>query len=387
VRRRVALILAALLAAGLAEAETRSATISEMTDELQRIQTRIAHGDKAAYVAQIGQLNAIGAAVAAARPETWRDKREADSIVAYILSGGSLAEVAPLVRGDALIESERSLARGAVAYITSHEADALTLLRAIDPGGLDRRIAGQVAFARSVLETTRDPKAAVSLLDWARLLAPGGLVEEAALRREVVLLAEARDVSGAARLTHDYAVRFGASLYAPDFFRDLARRIGRGGFAKEPADYQLFSRAASALAAGERLDFQLTLARTAIVNGRFGVASAAATDALREAPANSPDEARARLYLNAARIFLDGSDSALANLNALPKLDPSDAALLAAIRNAAAQFRLTPSPAAVEQQAASAGDEKAGAEAQTIRDAEAALKRTASLAVAGGGAP
>ena len=66
----------------------------------------------------------------------------------------------------------------------------------------------------------------------------------------------------------------------------------------------------------------MTLARAAIVNGGFDAASAAATEALRDAPANSPDEARARLYQNAARIFLDGSDSALANLNALAKLGP-----------------------------------------------------------------
>ena len=386
-RRRVVLVLAALLAAGRAEAETASSTISDMTDELQRIQTRIARGEKAAYAAQIGQLNAIGAAIAKAGPETWRDKREADSLVVYVLSGGSLAEVGPLITSDALLESERALVRGAVAYITSHEADARTLLGAIDPDGLDARLGGQVAFARSVLETGRDRKAAVSLLDWARLLAPGGLVEEAALRREIALLAEARDAPRAARLAHDYADRFGASLYAPEFFRDFARLIGRGGLAKEPANYQLFSRVASALPAAARLDFLLTLARAAIVNGGFDAASAAATEALRDAPANSSDEARARLYQNAARIFLEGSDSALANLNALAKLGPSDEALLAAIRQAAAQFRLTPSPAAIEAQAAQGGDEKAGAEAQTIRDAEAALKRTASLAVAAGGAP
>lgn len=385
--RSAALIIAALLSAGRAEAETRSPTISELTDELQQIQTRIAHGDKAAYAAQITQLSAIAAAVAKAGPETWRDKREADSLVVYVLSGGSLTAVAPVIRSDALPESERTLARGAIAYITSRETDALALLGAIDPDGLDARLAGQVAFARSVLETKRDPKAAVSLLDWARLLAPGGLVEEAALRREIVLLAEAQDTPGAARLAREYAVRFGASLYAPDFFRDLARLIARNGLAKAPADYQLCSGAASALPAAGRLDFLLTLAKASIVYGRFDAASAAAADALRDAPANSQDEARARLYQNAARIFLDGSDSALANLNTLAKLDPSDAALLAAIREAAAQFRLAPTPAAVEAQAAQAGNDKASPESQTIRDAEAALKRTASLAVAAGGAP
>ena len=161
-------------------------------------------------------------------------------------------------------------------------------MNAIDLDQLDVRVAGQIAFARSVLETKRDPKAAVGLLDWARLLAPGGLVEEAALRREIAILAEARNAPRAARLTGQYAIRFGASLYATDFFHELARSIGRSGLLEDPADYALFSRAASALAADRRLDFLLTLARAAIVNGRFKAASAAAAEALRGARAEQP---------------------------------------------------------------------------------------------------
>ena len=60
-------------------------------------------------------------------------------------------------------------------------------------------------------------KAAVELLDWARLLSPGGLVEEAALRREIALLAGAKDVARVAMLTRQYVTRFAASLYAADF--------------------------------------------------------------------------------------------------------------------------------------------------------------------------
>ena len=379
---RFALIFAVLLATAPAGAEVGSVRISDMTDELQRIQTRIAKGDKAAYPAELSQLKAIGAAIAAARPETWRDKREADSLVAYVLSGGSLPEVAPLIGNDAVIESERPLARGAVAYITNHQAEALRLLNSIDLSELDNRIAGQIAFARSILETKRDRKEAVSMLDWARLLAPGGLVEEAALRREIALLVEAGDAERAARLTGEYAIRFGASLYAKEFFRELARLVGRTGLVEDPANYALFSRVALALSAEGRLDFQLTLARAAIVNGRFKAAFAAATEALRGARPNSSDETRARLYLNAVQIFSDGHDSALANLQGMSSstLDRSDAALLAAFRAAAAQFKLTASPGAMEAQAASGRDETGGGAALTIRDAEAALERTAGLA-------
>jgi chemotaxis protein MotC len=332
VSRRFAFVIAALVSAQPAGAEAGSVSFSHMADELQRIQTRIAHGDKAAYAAQLVQLKAIGAAIAAAGPETWRDKREADSLVVYVLSGGSLAEVAPLIKSDALVESERALARGSIAYITNHEADAVRLLGALDPGALDVRLAGEVAFARSVLETRRDRKAAVSLLDWARLLSPGGLVEEASLRREIAILVEEKDVTRAARLTREYATRFGASLYRPEFLRELARLLGGSGLADDPANYRLFSTAATALPTEGRLDFLLTLAKASIVNGRFKAASAAATEASLSASPNSQEEARSRLYVNAARIFSDSYDSALANLQGLAnaRLDRSDMALLAA---------------------------------------------------------
>ena len=90
-RRAWASAALALLAPAAALAD--SANLAEMVDDLQRIQLQIAQGDKAAYAAQLNQLKTIGAAIAAAGPETWKDRREADSLVIYILSGGSLADV------------------------------------------------------------------------------------------------------------------------------------------------------------------------------------------------------------------------------------------------------------------------------------------------------
>jgi hypothetical protein len=149
--RRLAWAVFAVVAPSAASAD--SVRISDLVDDMQRIQVRIAQGDKAAYPAQLNQLKTIGAAIATASAETWKSKREADSLVIYILSGGSLSDVAPLVKGDTIIESERPLARGALAYVTNHEADAIGLLAKTDLTALDPRLAGEVAFARSVLET------------------------------------------------------------------------------------------------------------------------------------------------------------------------------------------------------------------------------------------
>ena len=186
--RRLALLAPALAALALvapprAGAEPPGpATLSAMADEVQRLQTRIAEGDRSAYPTEMDALKTMAQEISAAPPETWADRREADALVVYILSSGALAPVVQLVRDNKLVESERALARGALAYVTNHEAEALELLGGVDLTALDVRLAGPVAFARSVLKARNDPKAAMADLDWARLLAPGGLVEEAALQ-------------------------------------------------------------------------------------------------------------------------------------------------------------------------------------------------------------
>jgi chemotaxis protein MotC len=370
-----------------------SAHVSDLVDELRGIQLRIAQGDKAAYPAQLSQLKTIGAAIATASPETWKTKREADSLVIYILSGGSLANVEPLLKGDALIESERSLARGALAYVTNHETNAVALLNEIDLTALDARLAGEVAFARSVLETKRDAKAAIDLLDWARLVEPGGLVEEAALRREIALLADAKDVSRLAVLIRQYASRFAASLYAPDFLRDLAGAIARLGLADDPADYKLLSSAVSALPPDSRREFLLNLAKSGVVSARFAAAASAATEALESSKADSPEAMRARLYLATSRLFSDAYDAAIADLKTLSasKLDRTDASLLTAARKVAAELRVAPDLNVFNTQNAAAlpdaNKDKPSGSALTIAQAQEALQRTSSFAPTESGGP
>ena len=392
--RGLALALAAFAVLAASAAFADLAKISDLVDDMQRIQVKIAQGDKAAYPAQLNQLKTIGAAIATASPETWKNKREADLLVIYILSGGSLANVAPLLKGDTVIESERSLARAALAYVTNHEADAITVLGQMDLTALDPRLAGEVAFARSVLETKRDAKAAVELLDWSRLLAPGGLVEEAALRREIALLAEAKDASRLAMLTRQYVTRFAASLYGADFFRDLAGAVARLGLADDPPDYKLLSSAVAGLPPDGRREFLLTLAKSGVMSAKFAAAAAAATEALESSKADSPDAMRARLYLAASRLFSDAYDAAVADLRALSaaKLDRADMSLLAAARRVAAELRIPPDVGVVNAQDPTVlvdGDkDKPSGPALTIAQAQDALTRTSRIvATQNGGSP
>ncbi|HVP97931.1 MAG TPA: hypothetical protein VMS87_01515 [Roseiarcus sp.] len=376
--KALAVVLALFLSPAVA-AQPAPPRISELADELQRTQARIAAGDKAAYSEQLTQLKAMAAAIVQAPQETWNNQREADALVIYILSGGAPTELAALLQGEAILESRRALARGAAAYIGGRSAEAAELLGRIDPASLSPRIAGQVAFARSVIATKRDPKAALAFLDWARLIAPGTLVEEAALRREIALLAEARDALRTAMLIRQYAARFARSLYAADFLRDLARLAAEFSLTDEPAASERLAQALAPLDAETKRVFWLALAKISAINGRSGPAIAAANEALRYVRADGEQGWRARLYLDAGKLLSDEYDSAVADLQTIPpaRLDPSDAALLAYVRGVAAQLRAAPNPAAI----AARGDEAGAAKdaGSAIGLAEEALKRTADL--------
>lgn len=365
-----------------ASAPASAQSISAMAADLQRLQVQIAAGDKSAYAAQQERLNAIGAAIGAAKPEVWKSKDEADAVIIYLLSGGQPRDVVQLLQSGAVPESETPFMRGAVAYILGNEADAEKLLGGLDPRRLDLRLAGQVAFAQSVLQTSRDEKKAIALLDLARLLAPGCLVEEAALRREILLLNGEHDADRVALLSRQYANCFGRSVYADGFLQSLAAAIVQSGVAESLPNYQKFTPFISALAPEVRRGFLLTIARAEALNGKFAVAGAASADALRDSPSDSAEEARAKLYQAAARIMSPEYDDGVAELQSVAqsKLDRADQALLGAVRSVASYLREPPAEIDLaRERAAPAPPDPNDEAAATIALAEAAMSRTAAL--------
>jgi len=382
-----ALAATAIVAAALGGAPASAQTISDLTSDLQNLQARIAAGDKAAYASQTERISAVGAAILAAKPEVWQSKHETDSAVIYLLSGGQPRDIVHLVESGAVPASEIPLMRGVLAYVLGNEPEAEKRLSAIDARQLPLRLAGPMAFAQSVLETGRDSAKAIELLDLARLLAPGTLVEEAALRREIMLVADQHDVDRIARLARQYASRFGTSVYAESFLQTLAGALAQSGAIDSPEAFDKFKAFFAALAPDTRRGFLLGLARTATLSGRFEVAAAAAATALVGVAPDSVDEARGKLYDAMARILTSDYDAALAELqNVAPaKLDRHDQELLAAARGVAAFLRQAPAGSAEPPPADAAAVASANpndAIAQTIVLAEAALGRTAPLTVA-----
>ena len=104
--------------------------ISDMVEDLQKIQVRMATGDKTAYACKTRSYAPSRAAIAAAKPDVWKKKSETDAAAAYVLGGGQPSVIARLMESNAVPKSEGALLRGALAYAAGRGQDAIRAARA-----------------------------------------------------------------------------------------------------------------------------------------------------------------------------------------------------------------------------------------------------------------
>jgi chemotaxis protein MotC len=344
--RRLALALALVALAGPAAAGEGGAKrdapaitpivgpptpFSDMMLDVQRLQARMAHGDRQAYADQRARMKAIGAALAAADSKAFQVKAEREAVVLYLLSGGQPKYVADIEERGDFPEAERDLLTGAEGYTLGRQDDAEKLLP-YDARTQSLRLGSQLAYAQSVLLTSKDPKKALALLDLARVLAPGSLIEEAALRRQIILVGDLHDPDRVAFLARQYVERFGNSLYAGDFVRTLATTAIHFDLCATPADFAKFVALLELAPPEQARAFMLAISRASLLLGRLEVAAVSAQGALKKSEAGSPDAARARAYDLLSRFPKMSEDqygAALAAI-AVDKLPAPDRDLLAA---------------------------------------------------------
>jgi chemotaxis protein MotC len=322
-----------------------------MLFDTQSLQARMAAGDKAAYAQQGERLRAIGAAILAAPPDDWKNNEEIEAAAAYLLGGGQPRVIQRLLESNVVPIDQDRLLRGSLAYVIGRSLEAEALLLDFDPRKVGLRLGGQLAFAQAVLLTSRSPDRAIALLDLARILAPGSLVEEAALRREILMTGDRRDGDRLLFLTRQYVTRFSHSIYADNFIQGLAAASVRYGLINDLANLYKFEAMLTLVSPSQRKDFMLNVARAQMLSGRYEIAGAAADDVLGALPAGSPDEPRARLYSAAAQSVGADDASGIATLKSIDrtKLSVADQGLLAAALHVATHIRDAPSEAALRE--------------------------------------
>lgn len=366
----------------------------EIVRSMQAIQDQIVLGNLDAQGKLPKLMGQIAERLLSVDPASWRDPRNVRAAAVYILSGGQPRVGRKALELGAGPENETRLLEGAVAFVEGREIKARQILLPIDARSLMSALGGYVALTQSTLIAKDDPEKALRLLDQARILEPGTLVEEAALRREIFLADEMGDLDKFAVLSSQYIRRFSGSAYADNFRRRFAEAVTNFGLAGDEARFAKVEMLLSELAAGDQLRLYLKMAQTAIIKGKIGPAQRAAEQAIRLAKDGSVDGARSKLYKAAALILSSSLENGLGELKDVDgsRLPKRDADLKAAMLTIAGQIGEEPGAAAQplpdSAQVSAPGVRDPAANASTealIAAAQGALSQT--QAILNGSAP
>ncbi len=335
-----------LLAAGAPVARAQEALQPyQFVRSLQLIQDRIAAGDQAAMPMQAKLLELVDARLRDAGVDDFKDARNFRALLVYGMSGGNPVTVQAAISRLKLDGQDLAIAKGVINYLNGRPTGAIAALDPVDPMQLPADLGAFVALVKGSLLATDEPAKALVLLDDARLLSPGTLVEEAALRRSIGIAAVQADAGRFALASTQYVARYLYSPYASQF----ADAFVSGVVALHMAISLDKLADITAMMDPEREKvIYLRIARRAAIDGLTDLSAFASARAEKGRNGmHNQDDPRALLYASLSTVTSDAVDDVRARLGAIDrdKLSEGGRALLDAVRTIAGEV-VAPPPAA-----------------------------------------
>lgn len=381
-----ALVLGIAPAIAAQAANGKGAQPFELVRELQVFQNESVLRSKSGQSERRQRIKKIAAQLLGYDAKVWADPKNARAAVIYVLSGGDPRVLRKLTASHVALGIDDRLVKGALAYGERQDAKATELLDGIELEALDRSIAGHVALVRALLIAKDESRKAYALLDMARVVAPGTIVEEAALRHQALLAANMDELDEFEGLSSQYFRRFSNSVFAQSFQRQFAQEIASHGYGGDAVRMAKLEALLSALPENERNDVCLTVAEEAIVRANVDVVRLAAQIAAIDGKKRNSDATRLKLFGAAAAIVTADYDQGLTALGSIDraKLGAREEGLLDAALAVAREISRPPAPPRGAKSAPDA-EEKAESEAidpdsaNVIRDAEESMARADKL--------
>ncbi len=284
---------------------------------LQALQDKIAHGDARAYAAQRGLMAYMGRQFAAMPVGVWKQRRNAEALFVYLLSGGMPMAAGKLLKTGMMAALPAGALEGAVAFARGRNGLAWSHLAKLDDSGLSITARTQLALTRASLRAAADPDNALRLLDAVRLLKPGTLQEEAALRRSVFIAGSRGEAGRFRHLSSAYMRRFADSWYAAGFLRTFAGLLARLDAEERPFLTKRMLPVIRRLSARQRKLVFAASARTALLLGKPGLARAFVARAMPLAAQDERLLERLALWKAAADAASPSPQKAMKRLRAL----------------------------------------------------------------------
>ncbi len=297
------------------------------------------------------ELKRIGSRFMEVPPEVWRNRRNAEAMLIYLISGGNPATLRDLVGNGVVIAMDTRMLTGALAYSERNNEIALSLLTEFDHRKLPLTIAAHIALLKATLVAKTNPYDALALYDDVRLLAPGTLLEEAALRREAFLAVNAKNRNLFYQLSSQYFNRYNKSKYNKIFEDHFTSYIASFKDDARQKEFEKIVEAIAILPKERREHIYRLTARHSIANGNLRYARLATAEAVSIFQEASPHYHQLRLYEAASKMFLDLENLQLATETLLDipayQLDVEDTLLRNATLKLAKEIIQTPKQAAL----------------------------------------
>ncbi|WP_102867542.1 hypothetical protein [Pseudovibrio exalbescens] len=353
---RAACLAIALGATGTVAVRPATAQVSVsanpdlMVLEMQILQDEIIKGNREAYDLLQPSLLVLGRRFLSVDPQIWEKRKQANAAVAFMLSGGSGSVFQELASRGITFNTDSNLFAGAMAYSQGNRTAAKNLLLKVDVHDLPSGLSGQVALAQGILLSQDQPAKANKRFDLARLLMPGTLVEESALRRQVPLVARIGQHHKFERLAQRYLFQYPKSIFADDFRKTMAETMSTSSYLQRETDWDKVFQLIADFDEKSRLQVLLTLSRASLVSGNMQFARKAGHMIL-EMDKLEPEERRnAMLYVAAAKASSEDWLEALRGIGKIEyaSLSPENKVLTDAVARVANSVRAWPSPKITE---------------------------------------
>ncbi|SJZ81971.1 hypothetical protein [Consotaella salsifontis] len=318
----------------------------EIVRSMQFLQDQVARGNGRAIAVQARLLQRFGGAFLDPNPDFWSDPRNLRAAALFALSGGPPAALRGLL-GRVNIEGDaKTIIEGALAYVENRQKEAREKLSSLDFRGMEPGLAAHINLALGQIDQLDNPKQAIGFLDRARLLAPGGLIEEAALRLEVLLADQVGQPDKADGLARQYFDRYASSAYADNFRARFAAAYADRPTADAKKTVATAMDITANLDAPKRLSVLLAVARRALVKGNMPLSAEASREAVTFTEAAPPERARALLYSVASTLSTIDYGEGAATLNAIDPtlLQPADRDLRDAAYSVLEQIKTAKTP-------------------------------------------
>lgn len=289
----------------------------QLIRSLQIIQSQIAAGSQAAYLAQPKLMSQIADDFSKTPLGLWQEERNAQAAATYLFSGGAASVIRPLVQSNVIQASSQALVRGALAYVEGRPQEAVTLLMGIDARSVSPNLGGHLALVQAALVSVKDPAAASAFLDTARLLMPGSLVEEAALRRQIFMTDTNVDLDKFFLMARQYFQRYRNSVYASNYWPRFTHLLSNSTLLAKEDDFEKIEVFLADFKSNEQRDLYISMAQSAIRRGHAKAGQRWARNARNLSSAGSTEAARAELYEGAAMIASNQLAAGLQKLQAV----------------------------------------------------------------------